>query len=374
MLARFGVTRVADITGLDRIGIPVAIAIRPCSRSVSVAAGKGADLVAAKVSAAMEAIECAHAEEIELPLVFASRSEIVAGRRAVDLDAMPRLKHHALGENSRFLWVEGRELSDSSPIMVPYELVHAHYCPPSLPHAGAFLATTNGLSSGNVLIEAISHALFEVIERDALSLWTRRSDAERAETQVNLRAEDVEDPLVGGALVRMEEARFAVAVWDITSDIGVPAFHCIMIDAADPRGHPGTGTGCHPDKRVALARALFEAVQVRAIYISGGRDDLPRGDYAAGHLQSFRSAITKPSGNATLRGFADLPSRTADTFEDDLGWALDRLAAAGCSPPIVVNLSRPDSGIAVARVIVPGLQGPPVHDVEPGRRALGSRA
>jgi ribosomal protein S12 methylthiotransferase accessory factor len=36
-----GVTRIANVTGLDRIGIPVAIAVRPNSRSVSVAQGKG---------------------------------------------------------------------------------------------------------------------------------------------------------------------------------------------------------------------------------------------------------------------------------------------------------------------------------------------
>jgi ribosomal protein S12 methylthiotransferase accessory factor YcaO len=62
LLPRFGITRVADITGLDRINIPVATAIRPMSRSIAVAAGKGVDLVAAKTSAAMEAIECAHAD------------------------------------------------------------------------------------------------------------------------------------------------------------------------------------------------------------------------------------------------------------------------------------------------------------------------
>ena len=72
-LPKFGVTRVADITGLDRIGIPVALAIRPLSRSITVAAGKGVDLVAAKVSAAMEAIECAHAEAIDRPLYFGER-------------------------------------------------------------------------------------------------------------------------------------------------------------------------------------------------------------------------------------------------------------------------------------------------------------
>ena len=75
----FGITRVADVTGLDRVGIPVAIAIRPSARSVAVSQGKGIDLASAKVSALMEAIEVWHAENIEAPLVLASIAD-VAGR------------------------------------------------------------------------------------------------------------------------------------------------------------------------------------------------------------------------------------------------------------------------------------------------------
>ena len=63
-----GITRVAVLTGLDVIGIPVAAAVRPNSRSVAVHQGKGVTLDAAKASAVMEAVECFHAENIALPL------------------------------------------------------------------------------------------------------------------------------------------------------------------------------------------------------------------------------------------------------------------------------------------------------------------
>src|SRR5713226_979938 len=62
--ARMGITRLGNITGLDRIGIPVAVAVRPNSRSVSVSQGKGLDLPQAMASALMEACEGFHAEEI----------------------------------------------------------------------------------------------------------------------------------------------------------------------------------------------------------------------------------------------------------------------------------------------------------------------
>src|SRR3982075_4655057 len=62
--ARIGITRIGNITGLDRIGIPVAVAVRPNSRSVSVSQGKGLELPQAMASALMEACEGFHAEEI----------------------------------------------------------------------------------------------------------------------------------------------------------------------------------------------------------------------------------------------------------------------------------------------------------------------
>src|SRR5215470_16618299 len=63
-MAAFGITRLGNITGLDRIGIPVAVAVRPNSRSVSVSQGKGLELPQAMASALMEACEGFHAEEI----------------------------------------------------------------------------------------------------------------------------------------------------------------------------------------------------------------------------------------------------------------------------------------------------------------------
>ena len=62
--ARMGITRLGNITGLDHIGIPVAVAVRPNSRSVSVSQGKGPELPQAMASALMEACEGFHAEEI----------------------------------------------------------------------------------------------------------------------------------------------------------------------------------------------------------------------------------------------------------------------------------------------------------------------
>lgn len=370
LLPRFGVTRVADLTGLDRIGVPVAAAIRPLSRSVVVSAGKGASLAAAKVSAAMEAIECAHAETIEQPLVFASRREIIAAANAPDLGDLPLVAGARVGEETRFLWIEGEAIGGGA-TMLPYELVHAHYCAPDLPAAGTFLATTNGLSSGNSRAEAVCHGLFEVIERDALSLWSGLSREARDARLVDTDGDAA--PLVADTVARIRHAGFRLAVWDITSSIGVPAFHCLIVDERDPAGHPGTGTGCHPDRDVALFRALSEAAQVRAVYISGGRDDISRREYQPGHMDAFRRHFDA-APPAPPRRLADIATHVQDRFEDDIDWVSRRLAPLGHGPAVVVDLSLPGTGIHVVRVVVPGLEGPPEENAAPGprKRRLGS--
>jgi ribosomal protein S12 methylthiotransferase accessory factor len=276
------------------------------------------------------------------------------------------MKGASLDDHTRLLWIEGRTL-DGELVIVPYELVHAHYCPYELPAAGSFQATTNGLASGNTLAEAVCHGLYEVIERDALALWSRRSAAERNRRAIRVAGGDA--PLVEETLSALSRNRFGVAIWDITSDTGVPAFHALIVDEANPLGHPGTGTGCHPDKGIALFRAISESAQVRATYISGGRDDLTRREYDAAHVDSFRRHLEE-AGSKRARRFADIAGTANACFEEDIAETAARLAKVGCGPVVVVDLSRPESGIFVVRVLVPGLEGPLDAEARPGRRAL----
>src|SRR5918998_1598968 len=77
-LGRFGITRVAQVTALDRIGIPVWMAIRPNSRTLAVSQGKGLSDAAAQASAVMEAAELATAEAAHLPTRHCSAQDLSA--------------------------------------------------------------------------------------------------------------------------------------------------------------------------------------------------------------------------------------------------------------------------------------------------------
>src|SRR6266851_7790004 len=85
-----GITRVADITGLDVIGIPVVTVCRPNSRAVTVSLGKGLDVAAARASGVMESIEAFMAERITRPLLLGSVNDLRFSHRLIDVEALPR--------------------------------------------------------------------------------------------------------------------------------------------------------------------------------------------------------------------------------------------------------------------------------------------
>src|SRR5687767_11102850 len=70
--SRVGPTRLAAVTGLDRIGIPTVVGYRPNSPTLTVSGGKGFSKVAAMASAGMEAVEIWHAENLRLEVIVES--------------------------------------------------------------------------------------------------------------------------------------------------------------------------------------------------------------------------------------------------------------------------------------------------------------
>ncbi len=353
-----GITRVANVTGLDRIGLPVVMVCRPNARSLSVSQGKGLDLAAARASGLMEAIELYHAERITQPLKLASFNELRFTHPLAEVSALPRLSTSLFHDDLQLLWIEGHDLLGDTAVWVPYEMVHMNLTLPLAPGSGCFAASSNGLASGNHPLEALSHALCEVIERDANALWLARPPGVQQRTRVDLAT--VDDPACREALDLYERAGIAVAVWDLTSDLGVPAFRCTILDRDPDPFHPlfaGAGLGCHPAREVALLRALTEAAQTRLTSIAGSRDDLRLEHYErlrdADEAQRIAEDV-EPTG--PLRGFCEAPTRESETFAEDVGWLLERLAEAGMRQAVAVDLTHPAFGVPVVHVVVPGLE------------------
>lgn len=365
-----GITRVADITGLDSVGVPVTAVCRPNSRSVTVSLGKGLDLAAAKASAVMESIESFMAERIVRPLLLGSFNDLRYSHLLADIGALPRTAGSTYHPDLPILWIEGRELLSGTPMWVPYEVVHSAYTLPTPTGTGCFIATSNGLASGNHPLEAMCHGICEMVERDAAALHTLRTPEEKALRRID--PQTVDDGGCGEVLHLFGRAGLATAIWDMTTDIGIPAFRCLIAERERPARlvRASEGMGCHPDRGIALLRALTEAAQGRTATLAGVRDE-------PGLLGTGPEPGEPPAGEDGLADqaagdFTAVPTFGADSFDDDVSWELSRLRSAGIGQVIAVDLTREEFGIPVVRVVVPGLEGPAgmVAGCRLGRRAM----
>jgi ribosomal protein S12 methylthiotransferase accessory factor len=369
---QLGITRVGVVTGLDNVGIPVVTVYRPNARSLSVAQGKGIDLQAAKASGLGEAIESWHAEHILLPLRLASWRELSLLAPMVDVAKLARRNSSLFTPDLCILWVEGTDLLSGDSVWAPFETVHLDFRVPGPQGTGCFHGSSNGLAAGNHLLEALSHALCEVIERDAVSLWRLCGAEGRAASRIV--PQSVDDPVCRDLLDRYAAAGVDVEIFDATSDVGLATFSVVIADR-DPdatRRLPATsGHGCHPNRGIALARALTEAAQSRLTMINGSRDDMGLSAYHQSRDWAVLSALAVEMDLAEpRRTFSEVPDRLAPDVGDDVAYALDRLRAIGVPQVLFFDLTRTDVGIPVVRVVVPGLESAPgiVPDLRMGER------
>jgi YcaO-like protein with predicted kinase domain len=353
-----GVTRVADITGLDRIGVPVTLAIRPNARTLVGSSGKGTTEVAATVSGLMEAIEIHHAEYPDLrPELHTHRALEQSGAAVAPVSRLPLSRRAAFSPDRPLEWVWGWDLIGQVEAPVPYATVHLSERRRFTGRAlrdSVFQASSNGLASGNHPLEAIAAALYEVIERDASTLDRIREGLGRAPDPIDL--DRVPWPAVGELVERCRSADLVLHVSDITSDIGVPVYRATLLDAQRHTGVYG-GYGAHLDPAVAMVRAITEAIQSRVVIIAGSRDDLFTLEHLRNRrLDDDRSFADRLFGQATARP-PERESTAADSFEADLARVLSLLRAQGLHRAVVVDLGRPEFGLDVVRVLVPGLEG-----------------
>ncbi|WP_328433157.1 YcaO-like family protein [Streptomyces sp. NBC_00425] len=376
-MPQVGITRLADVTGLDVIGIPVVQAIRPNSRSLSVSQGKGADIESAKASAMMEAIELWHAENIEIPCLHGSYNALRRRHNLVDLHRLPLVKGGRVRLEQQQSWLPGWDLLSETQVWVPFEFV-------SMNTVGVtqatmtFLGTSNGLASGNHLLEAIEHALCEVIERDAHALSCAQGTVDSPGAKIDV--DTIEEPSLRELIDLCRAAGMELAVLEMASEVGVATFRAGLLEREE-RGQWNRlgaewGCGTHLSPVVALSRAVTEAAQARLTVIAASRDDNPPAVYAGSQgiwsAQAFRDSIFTAPGVLPFLPHARQPE--TDSFEGDLEVMLTALRAADVDQVVVVDLTKPDIGIPVVKVIVPEFESAPfVAGYVEGRRARAAR-
>jgi ribosomal protein S12 methylthiotransferase accessory factor len=355
---RFGITRLADHTGLDVIGLPVWTAIRPMARSISQCHGKGLSHEQARMSAVMEAAETALAETAERCFVANGTADQVGStHHAADLSQMLKCRDPIAAAKETLSWVAATGILSKRTCVVPLDLVSLDFRVDGTCQSDSFNKSSVGLAAHQTLENAILHALLEAIEYDAVALAQSWPGILSSCPAPELIAPS--SPALDGAIAMLETAGHPPVFIDVTSDIGLPTVFCWLDDgrnhAASQRERPFAGHACRFSLHDAALAALLEATQSRLTDIAGAREDIEPESYRWSTAATDRMPLPK-------RGHARSSIALPDTTSAAIDAVVARMSDLGLAEPLVVDLTQPDDQIACVSVLCPGLEAGPRHE------------
>jgi ribosomal protein S12 methylthiotransferase accessory factor len=374
-LAACGITRLADISGLDRVGVTTVLALRPNAKRLVTSSGKGFTAIAATVSAAMEGIELHHAENPRLDETVAPFAELEADGVALDRATLPLVRRHHFSDRRPEVWVRGWDLLGGRDVLVPFLSATMVTHPAQRPRlAQQFRQDSNGLASGNHLLEAACAAVYELVERDAVTCH-RLAEHRWGYRAPLVPVDEVAHPRVRELVGRFAACDLQATLRDCTVDTEVPVYVAHLFDRRARNAGIFAGWGAHLDPEVAMIRALTEAAQSRVCYIAGSRDDIFRCEERQARFEDTSARVARlREPSPTGPGRADRPSEATASFEGDLAVLLAKLRAVGVPQVVLVDLTDPALDIPVVRAIAPALEGYASHDLLPGARAAAFAA
>ncbi|MFF4714187.1 YcaO-like family protein [Streptomyces eurythermus] len=349
---RLGISRVADLTPLDVVGIPVFSVTRPNARTgqITLCQGKGNAPDEALASALFEALE-RHCGSLARPALTAAPAELRAMGRT-HLGA-PDLGLAELPDDQPLEWIQGRDSRDGSAVLLPAaEVIFPYTAPPGC--LRPVRPSTTGLASGATLSEAVLHALYEVVERDATSRYLHGGPGRLVPLDT------ITGPAESELLLKYAKAEIDTVVIDLTHTTVLPTFAVFLSDPGAHQAHLAvSGFGAHPNAGVALRRALTEAAQARATAIQGSREDLDRvADVYRADPAAQRSAFLHRSIRARAEGVTDfrtLPDPPPRSTRAALRHVAAALEANGYDRVVHTDLTIAELGLPVAHVVVPGM-------------------
>ena len=367
-----GITRITNITDLDRIGVPVFSAIRPTAQegSVSIYAGKGIGESQAKASAMMEGFERYSAEKQSK-----DNEDILIGTfndmsNPIELESLilPKSVNINYLKEVKLEWTKMIDIVSEEEYDVPVNLIFHPYIPKNNDVEAFVKGNTNGLASGNVLEEAVLHGIFEVVERDA---WSIFEITKKNKKEIDLN--NIENDSINDILDKFERESVDINLLDITADIGIPTVAAssddtILKDAALLT--LGVGTHLNPD--IAVLRALTEVAQSRATQIHGTREDTARADFMrkAGYERMKKINRHYFENNDNLIKLSDIENNSTVSIKKDIDTCIEKLNDVGLDKVLFKDLTREEIGVNVVRVIIPNAELYALDHSRVGERAV----
>ena len=202
---------------------------------------------------------------------------------------------------------------------------------------------SNGVAAGNCLEEAIMQGFYELVERDATAMWWYHRLRKPA---VNWRTFD--SKFTAAVDAAMEETGMTLVVLDLTNDLGIPVFAANLFTGKEDPRFRSIGLGSHRNPRIALERAVAELGQ---FWKTAEKDERSL------HFQASplsRDLFLRADPGQQPLAASDFAARERGDFLEDIGDMVRLLNGLGLKM-LVMDLTRPDVGFPVARVIIPGM-------------------
>lgn len=348
---KIGITRVAHVTHFDHFyGVFVSNCIRPNSQNLSLSQGKGSTLELSMISAIMESIEAYHVENPPTPK-FKGSFESHKGRGLVNPELFCLTEFKTDLTKLEFRWGEATDVLNGESVLIPFALSCINTCQPNFDYL-YFNVSSNGLAAGNSKEEAMCHGILEIIERDALAKWQKMSEVAKSTRSI---MPDTVNDFSAAFIDKLAQQGLTVRIWEITSDLDIPAYHVAIIDTRSLRGlNIFTGTGAHLSKSIALFRALSEAIQGRLTYITGARDDVFESYYKKMRLDDRKFLPQEGENRAKARkNYADSISLILGNAHENLKTLVDTLTKYQYSQLLMIDHTKPELGIPVVQMFIP---------------------
>jgi ribosomal protein S12 methylthiotransferase accessory factor len=346
LLELAGITRVADLTWLDDLGIPTVQAVRPASLTLSVSQGKAATYRAAQVSAVMESLESWHCENVTPDLLGAAPIDLKSALtyNPARLRCAPNSLYHP---RAKLDWMIATTLLTGRQTWVPWKVVGVNLAVTDCWDPPTILMEHNGLASGNSYHEAALHGLYEIMERHSMAI------AEAGSTLFDVPLDDVSGSDSGPLIEMIHRAGSRLQIARIDTWDG---FYCFLAELRSPMAElPFSGSGLHHDPNVALSRAITEAAQSRLTDIICAREDLPPAIYdrlARVHSYAPLQRTTRKLPKAQPIAW-DVPA--AHSLNGLVVAAATAIATQAGTEPLAVVCDFADACVPVVKVIAPGL-------------------
>jgi oxazoline/thiazoline synthase len=218
-------------------------------------------------------------------------------------------------------------------------------------------ADSNGCAAGNTLEEAILQGFMELVERDCVALWWYNRTKHPA---VDL--DSFDEPYFQSLKDYYRTLQRDLWVIDITSDLNIPTFAAISRRTDCEAEDIVLGFGTHFDPVIAIGRALTEVNQILPAVLSSNADGTTRYlSYEPLAIEWWKTATVKnqpylfPHQNLPIKVWKDYPKIENNDLLDDIKLCQQIVEERGMEM-LVLDQTRPDIGLKVVKVIVPGLR------------------